>query len=108
MSAEKTMNEIPSCDELAAAIETAQWQWLRIHLERGGLIVVAPGLDLAMVAFGITTNDTESVNEWITDGYLTKPDPVQIFDWDAAPETGFRFLITSPYVLIQQEEHLIH
>ncbi len=34
-----------SREELASSIAEAEWEWLRAHLERGGLIVVARDLD---------------------------------------------------------------
>lgn len=82
-------------------VELANWEWLRPHLGRGGLIVVSPELDLVAAGFSIANDDTTSVNAWIDGGLLTKPSPAQVFDWDAEPATSFHILIASPYVLVQ-------
>ena len=88
-------------EELALTVDTAQWEWLRPHLEQGGLIVVSPDLELVEAGFGIAVDDTEAVGEWVAAGMLAKPSAFQVFDWDAASDTMFRILIVSPYVLIQ-------
>lgn len=88
-------------EELALTIDEARWDWLRAHLERGGLIVVAADLDLADAGEKIASDDAAAVGGWIGAGKLTKPSAEQIEAWDAAPETAFRMLVVSPYVLIQ-------
>ncbi len=96
------MTAVSSRDEIASTIDTAKWSWLRAHLERGGLIVVSQDLDLVEAGFGIASDDTVTVSDWVEKGKVTKPSAVQVFDWDAEPETLFRVLIVSPYVLMQQ------
>lgn len=86
---------------MALTVDMARWGWLRPHLERGGLVIVAPELDLVAAGFSIASDDTAAVNTWIERGWLTRPSATQVFDWDADPDTPFRFLIASPYVLIQ-------
>jgi hypothetical protein len=95
------MTSPPTREELTLSVDMARWDWLRSHLERGGLVVVAPDLDLVAAGFSITSNDIAAVNAWIETGRITKPSATQVFDWDADPDTPFRFLIASPYVLIQ-------
>jgi hypothetical protein len=94
-------------EELSLTVDTAQWGWLRPHLERGGIIVVSPDLDLVEAGFGISSNDTTMVSEWIDTGRVAKPSATQIFDWDAEPDTPFRILIASPYVLVQPLSPLV-
>jgi len=91
-----------NCEELASTVVEAEWSCLRAHLERGGLIVVAPDLDLVSVAMCVAGDDSTSVGRWISDGKLSKPLEHQIRDWDADPSKIFSMLITSPYVLIQE------
>ncbi len=83
-------------------IEIVEWHWLRPHLERGALIVVAPALDLVATAARISADDTVQVGAWIAAGQLAKPTREQIADWDADPVRTFRMLIVQPYVLIQE------
>ena len=94
-------------EELSLTVDTAQWGWLRPHLERGGIIVVSPDLDLVEAGFGISSDDTAMVSEWIDTGKVAKPSATQIFDWDAEPGTPFRVLIASPYILVQPLSPLV-
>ena len=87
---------------MADEIESVEWHWLRPHLERGALIVVAPALDLATTAARISADDTAQIGAWIATGQLAKPTREQIVDWDEDPTRTFRMLIVQPYVLIQE------
>ena len=98
---------MPTREELTLSVDMARWGWLRPHLERGGLVVVSPDLDLVAAGFSITSDDTAAVNAWIEAGKVYKPSATQVFDWDADPDIPFRFLIASPYVLIQPLSPLI-
>lgn len=89
-------------NKLTDEIEPVDWHWLRPHLERGALIVVAPVLDLATTAARISVDDTGQVGAWIAAGQLAKPTREQIGDWDEDPTRTFRMLIVQPYVLIQE------
>jgi hypothetical protein len=94
-------------EELKLTVDMARWGWLRPHLERGGLVVVSPELDLVAAGFSIAGDDTAAVNAWIDIGWVAKPSATQVFDWDAEPDTPFRFLIANPYVLIQPLSPLV-
>ena len=89
-------------EELATHIDVAEWGWLRAHLERGGLIVVAAGLDLAEVGLMIAGDDTAAIRGLIGGGKLGKPSREEIALWDHDRKKRFRTLIISPYVLIQE------
>jgi hypothetical protein len=91
-----------SREELARSVDEAEWEWLRAHLERGGLIVVARDLDLVETGLKIAANDSAAVRGWIDAGLLTKPSPEQIASWDRDRARKFQVLIVSPYVLIQE------
>ncbi len=67
----------------------------------GGLVVVSPELDLVAAGFSISGDDSVAISSWIATGRIAKPSATQLFDWDADPDTPFRFLIAAPYVLIQ-------
>ena len=89
-------------EELALAVDPAEWDVLRAHLERGGLIVVAQDLDIVDAGAAIIADDTASVNGWIAGGKLSKPTAEQVAAWDDNRRTSFLALIVSPYVLIQK------
>jgi hypothetical protein len=93
----------PTREELALAVDEAAWDLLRAHLERGGLIVVAPALDIVEVGVKVAADDTAAVGAWITGGMLNRPSAAQIADWDGNRDKPFLALIVSPYVLIQEK-----
>jgi hypothetical protein len=95
-------NMIPSREELALLTDEVDWSCLRAHLARGGLIVVAPDLDLITVAICVATDDSASIGRWISENRLSKPSENQIREWDAHPAKIFTMLIASPYVLMQE------
>ena len=92
---------IPTREELALLADEVEWSCLRAHLKRGGLIVVAAGLDLLNVAISVAADDSSSIVHWISEGKLAKPSVAQILEWDADSSKLFTMLIASPYVLIQ-------
>lgn len=92
----------PTKEELALQVDMAEWNWLRAHLERGGLIVVAPELEIAEVGERIARDDTATVGAWIETGKLSKPSEGQIAAWDADKAARFSTLIISPYVLMKE------
>ena len=90
-------------EELAAKIDTADWQALRAHLERGGVILVDPLLDLVEVGVALAEDDVKSVERWLSSGLISKPSAQQVQNWDAEKGKTFLCLIVSPYVLAQEE-----
>jgi hypothetical protein len=88
--------------QLREEIEEVEWHWLRPHLGRGALIIVAPDLDLTDTAARISADDTVQVGAWVAAGRLAKPTREQIADWDEDPTRTFRMLIVQPYVLVQE------
>lgn len=101
------MTTVPTEEEQPLSVEMARWGWLRAHLDRGGLVVVSPDLDLVAAGFSIAGDDFAAVNAWVESGMVAKPSATQVFDWDADPDTPFRFLIARPYVLIQPLSPLV-
>ena len=92
-----------SKEELAAKIDVADWDMLRSHLERGGLIIIDSLLELAEVGAALAADDVKSIERWIASGLLAKPSAQQIKQWDGEQGKRFLCLIVSPYVLIQEE-----
>jgi hypothetical protein len=89
-------------EENCSVVEETEWGWLRRHLERDAVIIVAPALDLAEAAQRLAADDSGSVAAWIAAGLLCKPSAEQLAEWNAAPGQRFRMLIVQPYVLIQE------
>jgi len=97
-----------SKEELALSIDEAEWDWLRAHLERGGIILVADSLDLADAALRVAADDTDVINDWVNAGKIGKPSESQITSWDSNRRKKFAMLIVSPYVLIQEKIPTFH
>lgn len=87
----------------ADQVDTARWQWLRAHNERGALILVDEMLELAFVGERVAADDTATVKSWLASTLLSRPTAEQIAAWDAEPEKPFAMLVVSPFVLIQQQ-----
>jgi hypothetical protein len=90
-------------DDDAPELELMESDWLslRLHLARGGLIVVSPELDLLDVARKIVNDDSAQVGVWVEIGLVSRPSPEQVELWDKQPSTRFRFVIAQPYVMMQ-------
>jgi hypothetical protein len=90
-------------EEMATKIDVTDWFSLRAHLERGGIIVVDPLLELTEVGTKVAADDVKSVERWVSSGLLGKPTLQQIATWDADQARPFLCLIVSPYVLVQEQ-----
>lgn len=88
---------------LAGQVDTAQWQWLRAHNERGALILVEEMLELVTVGERVVADDSAMVQSWLASHLLSKPTAEQIAAWDAVPAKPFSMLVVSPFVLIQEQ-----
>jgi len=89
-------------EELALQVDEAEWGWLLPHSERGALVVVSGGLDLAEVGERMAADDSAAIQGWIDAGEIAKPTAGNLEAWNAAPDRRFRILVVSPYVLIQE------
>jgi hypothetical protein len=87
--------------ELAEMVGPAEWRWLSPHAERGAVVLVDNHLDLAEVGVAIATDDVATVNRWVAEALLTKPDPPQMDRWDQTVNKQFQSLIVQPFVLVQ-------
>lgn len=99
---------IPDREELALSIDEAEWDILRSHLDRGGLILVDDSLDLADTALRVASDDIEAIQQWLERGLLGKPSGSKIRSWDENKQKRFAMLIVSPYVLIQEKIPTFH
>jgi hypothetical protein len=99
---------ITTKEDLALTIDETEWNWLRAHLERGGLILVNDSLDLAETALKVAEDDTAAIEQWICDGRIGKPSETQILQWNKEKQKKFSMLIVSPYVLIQERLPTFH
>jgi hypothetical protein len=99
---------LPSKEEMALAIDEAEWSYLRAHLHRGGLILVDDSLDLADTARKVATDDVEIIQNLVENGLVGKPSDSKIRTWEDDPHKKFSMLIVSPYVLFQEKTPTYH
>jgi len=57
-------------EELALSVDEAEWNYLRAHLNRGGLILINDSLNLVETAMIVASNNTSSLEEWINMGKI--------------------------------------
>ncbi|MGB7487028.1 MAG: DUF2288 domain-containing protein [Phormidesmis sp.] len=86
--------------ELKTMMGPIQWEWLKPHVQRDVVVVVNAQLDLAEVGMAIASNRTQSVERWITEQLIVKPNAEQLATW-SRENKRFTSLIVQPYVLIQ-------
>ena len=99
---------VPSKEEMALAIDEAEWSCLRAHLGRGGLILVDDTLDLADTAHKVAVDDVTIIQRLVAHGMIGKPPEAKIRSWDADQNKKFAMLIVSPYVLFQEKRPTYH
>ncbi|HEY9829563.1 MAG TPA: DUF2288 domain-containing protein [Stenomitos sp.] len=88
--------------QLAEALDEAELEWLKPHIQRDVVVVVHPQLDLLDVGIAIARDDTLSVQHWISEQLIHKPSSDQIADWNREQTIRFQALIVQPYVLVQE------
>ena len=99
---------LPSKEELALTIDEAQWDCLRAHLHRGGLILVDDALDLADTAHRVAADEVETIQRLVEQGMIGKPSDEKIRLWEEDKQKKFAMLIVSPYVLFQEKMPTFH
>lgn len=77
-----------------------EWDALRPHLARGGLVLVASGLPLVKAALAVSLDLAPDVRGWLQDGQLRRLSEADTADW--SDDARFAFLIVQPFVLIQR------
>ncbi len=91
---------------LKRTLDEAEWEWLKPHQERGGLMLLEHGMDLLETAFKIATDDKDALAAWIAEGKIKRPTTEQAAAWDVNPAKKFMTIVVQPYVLAQ--EQLLH
>ena len=90
-------------EKLKSELDTAEWTWVKPHLERDAVILVDQDLDLLDVGCIVAEGRMDQVEKWMTEQQLTKPTRDQIRVWDNDQRRPFLFLIIQPWVFIQQK-----
>ena len=90
------------CKRLESEMDSARWEWLKPHAERGVVIVVDMMLSMPQVGAAIASDDMEPVKGWLASGMIAKPATEQCQLWNRNSEKLFHFLIIEPFVLVQE------
>lgn len=81
------------------------WEDLAPHQQRGGLLLVAPTLDLLDVAVAMATDDKQRITAWLASGALRRASEQDRarFETDAEEDTAlsFQFVVVQPWVVAQ-------
>jgi len=88
-------------DKLRAEIMAASWSELVYQFARGGLLVLAPGLDLLEVATAIALDAREQVSDWVASNALWRANEDDARRFQADSALTFQFVIVQPWVLAQ-------
>ena len=88
-------------------LETSQipWRELLRYFAAGDVICVSDDLDLVDVAMRISTDDTESVAQWMAQNRVAKVSDAQAAAWLEA-DTALWAVVVRPWILVQQNKHL--
>lgn len=88
--------------ELAEAVDQAEWDWLKPHVQREVVVVVSSCLDLIDVGVAIANDNVTSIQHWIGEQLIAKPSVEQMAVWNSDRTIRFNALIVQPYVLVQE------
>ncbi|MEL6350305.1 MAG: DUF2288 domain-containing protein [Cyanobacteria bacterium J06627_28] len=88
--------------ELTDMMGPIQWEWLKPHVQRDAVVIVNEQLNLADVGVAIAQNQTQTVERWINEQLIIKPNAEQLTIW-SSENKQFLSLIVQPYVLIQDK-----
>lgn len=97
------MSDINHLQKLKAEISDVEWEFLRPHYARGGLLLISPILDLALVASCFATDKKYAVETWLKQKDIVVVSEEEAKLWDQNPQKKFSFVIVQPYVLAQQK-----
>ena len=89
---------------LATEIHRVDWKPLAPHAKRGGLVMVAPELDLIDVGAAVAGDDGRQVQNWMRAQQLRRPTETELEAWQDEAEERFVVLIVQPYVLVQRDD----
>jgi len=90
-------------EKLKTEVESASWEPLKEHYQRGAIIVVSNDLDLIQVGSDIATDNVEIIKNLLSDGKLTQPTDEHAQQFTEDEDVMFHFIIVQPYVLIQKK-----
>ena len=89
-------------EQLTELLDEAELEWLKPHIQKDAVIIVVPDLDILDVGVAISSDNTQSVQHWISEQLLVKPSSDTLSRWNGNPTQKFQALIVQPYILVQE------
>lgn len=89
-------------EQLTELLDEAELEWLKPHIQKDVVIIVVPDLDILDVGMAISSDNTQSVQHWISEQLLVKPSSDILSRWNSNPTQKFQALIVQPYILVQE------
>ena len=89
-------------DQLAENLDLAEWNWLVPHVKRDSVVIIDQKLDLLDVGVAMASDNTSSVQDWISQELICKPSEEQLSVWNGNDTKKFNALIVQPFVLVQE------
>jgi hypothetical protein len=86
---------------IRATLGVVRWEDLRVHVERDGLILVDPPLEVLEVALALAEDRADIVGRWLEEGRVHKPDAATLAAVEASPDVSFQMVICQPWVVAQ-------
>ena len=91
--------------KLNSELDSASWDMLLDHHDRGAVFLVAPSVPLVKVGTALALDKTDLVSVWLGNDELKKVTDTMAAGFDKDPKAKvFDFLIVQPYVLIQYKK----
>jgi len=90
------MNDLKK--QLNEDLNVATWEMLKPHLKRGALVEIHESLDLVEVCMAVAQDKAEIIKDWMDKGLVKNVDEKYFSEQEGLK---FKFLILSPYVLMQ-------
>ncbi|RLA64916.1 MAG: DUF2288 domain-containing protein [Epsilonproteobacteria bacterium] len=87
--------------QLNEDLDVATWDMLETHLKRGALVEVHESLELVDVGMAVAEDKADLIKDWMEKKLIKN------ISEEVGKDLKFKFLILSPYVLIQvlKENH---
>jgi hypothetical protein len=83
-------------------VQEADWELLKPHQDRQSLFVLKAGYDLVSVGDQMAKDDVDAIKDLLNKGDLYRPTEHEVKEWEKEPHKKIaKFLIVSPYVIIQ-------
>ena len=93
-------------EQLVENLDVAEWNWLVPHVKRDAVVIIDQKLDLLDVGVAIASDNTSSVQDWMSRELIYKPSAEQLSIWNGNDTKKFNALILQPFVLIQESDEI--